>query len=110
MSDPVIDVGDVRNLVCPRHERALALDETVNAYAFPIEVLKFAMADERTMRACGWDPDVAGSEADLAKAGPSLRSVAPVCEWLPPNKTADAWQRARELGRGGKSVTAGVPA
>lgn len=103
MSGPLLDVGDVRNLVCRRHENALARDPGVNAFAFPIEVLKAALADERTMRACGWDPDVAGSQADVSLAGAFLQSVAPVCEWLPSEAVEAAWSEARKLGRGAQA-------
>ncbi|MES2210922.1 MAG: hypothetical protein V4515_12190 [Chloroflexota bacterium] len=92
---PVLDVGDVRNLVCQRHERALAADRSVNSIAFPLEVLRLAMSDPRTIAACR-----AGEEGDIERAGAFLRSVAPVCEWLAYGDVEIAWAKARELGIG----------
>lgn len=96
---PLIDIGDVRNLVCPRHETALARDSTVNAYAFPIEVFGEAMADPRLIEHCH-----AGTpEEDIGLVGPFLRSVAPVCEWITTEAVERAWAKARELGQGAKA-------
>jgi hypothetical protein len=92
---PMLDMGDVRNLVCQRHEWALAADPGVNSIAFPLEILQAAMADERTIAASR-----AGEPGDIERAATFLRSVAPVCEWLPGDKVETAWQKARELGRG----------
>jgi hypothetical protein len=95
---PLLDIGSVRNLVCQRHESALARDTSVNSIAFPLEVLKLAIADPRTEAAVG-----AGTPGDIERIGPFLRSVAPVCEWLPPEETAKAWEAARALGPGGRA-------
>lgn len=95
MSEPTLDIGDVRNLVCRRHATALARDPGVNSIAFPIEILKAAMADPRTMQAAR-----AGESGDIERASAFLRSVAPVCEWLPAASVENAWAEARKLGRG----------
>jgi hypothetical protein len=95
---PLLDIGSVRNLVCAAHERALALDETVNAIAFPLEILNAAVRDERAQRACA-----AGTAGDIERLGAFLRSVAPVCEWLPADAVAGAWRAARELGKASRA-------
>jgi len=99
MSDekrPLLDVGSVRNLVCERHEWALAADRAVNSVAFPLEILQAFLADRRTTDACH-----AGTpEEDITLAGPFLRSIAPACEWVSTEACEAAWQRARELGIG----------
>lgn len=88
MSDvPIIDVGSVRNLVCQRHEWALAADRSVNSIAFPIEVLNAAVRDPRCIAACR-----AAEPGDVERIGPFLVSVAP----------AEAWQKAREAGTGSR--------
>jgi hypothetical protein len=92
----MLDVGDVRILVCQRHEWALAADPSVNSIAFPLEILQAFMADPRTTEHCH-----AGTpEEDITLAGPFLRSIAPACEWISPELVEVAWQKARELGRG----------
>lgn len=93
MSGPVLDIGDVRNLVCRQHEAALAADPSVNSIAFPLEILQAAMADPRTIAAAR-----AGEDGDIERAALFLRSVAPVCEWLPVGEVDAAWRKARELG------------
>ena len=96
---PMLDVGSVRNLVCARHERALALDPTVNSIAFPMEILQAFLADPRTAEHCH-----AGTpEEDIALAGPFLRSIGPACEWITAELVEAAWGQARELGRGGRA-------
>jgi hypothetical protein len=102
MSDgtrPFLDVGDVRNLVCQRHEWALAADRSVNSVAFPMEILQAFLADPRTVEHChAGTPD-----EDITLAGPFLRSIAPACEWVAPELVEAAWSKARELGPGAKS-------
>jgi hypothetical protein len=94
---PLLDVGSVRNLVCQRHEWALAADPSVNSIAFALEVLQAFLADPRTIEHCG-----AGTpKEDIALAGAFLRSIAPACEWIKPDVAAAAWAKARELGTGG---------
>lgn len=90
--EPQIDIGSVRNLVCRRHEAALAADPTVNSIAFPIKVFEAAVADERTIVAC---------QGETARIGPFLQSIAPVCEWISTEKVQWAWSEAQRLGRGG---------
>jgi ribonuclease D len=95
----LLDIGSVRNLVCPRHENALARDRSVNSVVFPMEILQVFLADPRTVEAChAGTPD-----EDITLAGPFLRSIAPACEWVKPESVEAAWQRARELGPGGKA-------
>lgn len=93
---PLLDVGDVRNLVCQRHEWALAADPTVNSIAFPLEILQAFLADKRTTDHCH-----AGTpEEDITLAGPFLRTIAPACEWVAPDAVTAAWEKARQLGPG----------
>ena len=92
MIDPRLSF-DAHTLVCQRHEWALAADLTVNSIGVPLFILQAAMDDDRTIEAAQ-----AGVEGDLERAGAFLASVAPVCEWLPPEVVAECWQKAREMG------------
>lgn len=93
MSRPGIDIGDVRNLVCARHEAAIAADLSVNSIAFPIKVLEAALADPRCHEAA----------PTIEEVGAFLRSVAPVCEWITAEAAEHAWVAARLLGPGGRA-------
>lgn len=93
-SHSMIDIGSVRNLVCAKHERALALDHSVNSMSFPIAVFQEAMADPRMTEHCH-----AGTpEENLSLAGPFIQANAPVCEWITEEARQRAWQKAREDG------------
>lgn len=96
---PLLDIGSVRNLVCQRHEWALAADLAVNSIAFPMEILQAFLADPRTLEHC----QTGTADEDITLAGSFLRSIAPACEWVQPDLVEAAWQRARELGPGAKS-------
>lgn len=92
-----INIDNVRELVCPSHEGALAADRSVSPIIFPLEVLWAVLRDERTQLACGWDPDT-GELADPARVQEFLPRIAPACEWIAPAELEKAWGRAKALG------------